>query len=72
MIELLGCSLIILLLYLLAYCIYNMLNILKEQSAAKAEARRAASRPRIYKEVHDKWEIERARRELFNTLNKEK
>ena len=70
MIELLGCSLIILLIYLLAYCIYRMCRILKEQSTAKAEARRAASRPRIYKEVHDSWELERARRELFNTLLK--
>lgn len=70
MIELLGCSLIILLMYLLAYCLYRMRNILKEQSAAKTEARRAASRPRIYKEVHDSWELERARRELFKSLLK--
>lgn len=70
MIELLGCSLIILLLYLLAYCLYRVRRIIKEQSAAKSEARRAASRPRIYKEVHDSWEIERARRELFENLLK--
>lgn len=70
MIELLGCSLIILLMYLLAYCIHSLILIIHERSDIRAEARRAASRPRIYKEVHDCWELERARLELFKSLLK--
>ena len=70
MIELLGCSLIILLLCIIAYCIHSLCIVLRQRSVYKTAVRRAASRPRIYKEVHDKWELERARRELFENLLK--
>ena len=69
MIELLGCSLIILLLYLLAYFLHRLIEELKIRSYQKSDARRAASMPRIRKEVHDEWEQYRNRETLWNYLN---
>lgn len=69
MIELLGCSLIILLLYVLAYCLYSLNEAFKARSQQKADARRAASMPRIRKEVHNEWERERNRQALWEYLN---
>lgn len=71
MIELLGCSLIILLLCLEAYFMNQIYSILKERSQKKQDERRAASRPRIYQEVRNEWEQYRNREALWNYLNKE-
>lgn len=69
MIELLGCSLIILLSCLEGYFIYELIQELKKRSQQKSDARRAASMPRIRKEVHDEWEQYRNRQILWNYLN---
>lgn len=69
MIELLGCSLIILLSCLEGYFIYELIQELKNRSQQKSDARRAASMPRIRKEVHDEWEQYRNRQTLWNYLN---
>lgn len=68
MIELLGCSLIIIILCLEAYWIHRIYKIICERSADKDPARRAAVRPRMYKAVHKEWSIDRNRRELFEHL----
>ncbi len=68
--ETLGAILIIALLGVEAYCMTALYYYCKRRSAQKAAARRAASRPRIYKEVHDRWTIERNRRSLWNTIDK--
>lgn len=70
MIELLGCSLIILLLCLEAYLIHRIYQILCERSADKDPARRAATRPRNYKAVHKEWTIDRNRRNLWEMIKK--
>ena len=69
MIELLGCSLIILLLCLEAYFMHRIYTILKERSKEKQEERRAASRPRIYREVREEWDQYRNREALWEYLN---
>ena len=69
MIELLGCSLIILLSCLEGYFMYELIQELKKRSQQKSDARRAASMPRIRKEVHDEWEQYRNRQILWNYLN---
>lgn len=71
MIELLGCSLIILLLCLEAYLIHQIYTLLKERSDRKQDERRAASRPRIYREVRSEWEQYRNRKALWDYLNKQ-
>ena len=70
MIELLGCILIILLLCIEAYCLYTLYHIMCERSADKDPARRAATRPRIYKAVHKEWTIDRNRRDLWRSIEK--
>ena len=69
MIELLGCSLIILLSYLEAYFLHELIQELKDRSQQKSDARRAASMPKIRKQVHDEWEQYRNRQTLWNYLN---
>ena len=71
MIELLGCSLIILLLCLEAHFLYQIYNLLKERSQKKQDERRAASRPRIYREVRSEWDQYRNREALWDYLNKQ-
>lgn len=68
--ETLAVILIIVLLLVEVYCGVFLYYWCKWKSAQRTEARRAASRPRIYKEVHDKWEIERNRRKLWSSIEK--
>lgn len=51
-------------------CVQELRRKIKERSAERTEQRRAATRPRIYKEVHDSWTIDRNRRSLWSTLKK--
>ena len=51
-------------------CAQEFRKKLKERSAERTEQRRAATRTRIYKEVHDSWTIDRNRRNLWNTIYK--
>lgn len=69
MIELLGCSDIILLCFILAVSIDELIKRLKDRSQMKTEARRAATMPRIRKKVHDEWEQERNRQALWDYIN---
>ncbi|MBP5430799.1 hypothetical protein [Ruminococcus sp.] len=68
--ETLAVILIIFLLLVEVYCGTWLYSYFKRRSQERAEARRAATRPRIYKEVHDKWEIERNRRKLWSSIEK--
>jgi hypothetical protein len=51
-------------------CAQEFRKKLKERSAERTEQRRAATRLRIYKEVHDSWTKDRNRRNLWNTIYK--
>lgn len=51
-------------------CAQEFRKKLKERSAERTEQRRAATRLRIYKEVHDSWEVERNRRKLWSSIEK--
>lgn len=51
-------------------CVQAFRKKLKERSAERSEQRRAATRPRIYKEVHDSWTKDRNRRNLWSTVEK--
>lgn len=51
-------------------CVQELRRKIKERSEERTEQRRAATRPRIYKEVHDSWTIDRNRRSLWSTLKK--
>ena len=51
-------------------CAQEFRKKLKERSAERTEQRRAATRSRIYKEVHDSWTIERNRRSLWSIIDK--
>lgn len=68
--ETLAVILIIVLLLVEVYCGLCLYYWCKWKSAQRTEARRAASRPRIYKEVHDSWEVERNRRKLWSSIKK--
>lgn len=68
--ETLATILIIFLLLVEAYCGVCLYFYLMWRSAQRSAARRAATRPRIYKAVHDSWEIERNRRKLWNLIEK--
>lgn len=68
--ETLGAILIIALLGVEVYCGVALYYYCKWRSAKKTAARRAATRPRIYKAVHDSWTIERNRRSLWNIIDK--
>ena len=52
------------------YCGARLIDILKQCSEERSEARREASRPRIYKQVHEAWTIDRNRRSLWESLRK--
>lgn len=68
--------------YLLAYiliaglllievmCGYAFKKEMKKRSDEKQEERRAATRPKAYKEVHDSWTMYRNRRSLWDSLKK--
>lgn len=67
---LLAYTLIALLLAVEVYCGYQFMKELKRRSDERTAARRAATRPRIYKAVHESWTIERNRRNLWNNIDK--
>lgn len=69
--ETLAATLIIILSATEAYCLWRIKNYVKERSEQRSEARRAASRPRAYKKVHDSWTVYRNRRQLWESINKE-
>ena len=52
------------------YCGWWLYGYAKERSIERSEQRRAAIRPRVYKQVHDAWALERNRRSLWETLRK--
>ena len=52
------------------YCGACFYYYIKWQAAKRTEARRAASRPRIYNEVRRCWTIERNRRNLWSSIKK--
>ena len=66
----LGYVLIIILLGVEVWCAYRMRQILKYRSEQRTAERRAASRPRAYRQVHKEWTIYRNRRELSNYLKR--
>lgn len=68
--ETLALILIIFLLLVEVYCGTWLYSYFKQRSEKRSEARRAATRPRIYKEVHDSWTIERNRRKLWDIIDK--
>ena len=68
--ETLAVILIIVLILVEVYCGVCLYYWCKWKSAQRTEARRAATRPRIYKEVHDSWEVERNRRKLWSSIEK--
>ena len=68
--ETLAVILIVVLLLVEAYCAVCLYYWFKWKSAQRTEAKRAATRPKIYKEVHDSWEVERNRRKLWSSIEK--
>lgn len=68
--ETLAAILIIMLLGVEVYCGVAFYYYCKWLSAKKTAARRAASRPKIYKAVRDSWTIERNRRSLWDLIEK--
>ncbi|WP_303834618.1 hypothetical protein [Ruminococcus flavefaciens] len=67
---LLAYSLIAVLCAFLVYCGYQLKKELKERSVERSEARRAASRPKAYQQVHDNWTVFRNRRSLWDSVKK--
>ena len=70
MITVLGIALIVTLVSVETYCGAFIYYYLKWRSAQRTEARRAASRSRIYKEVRRCWAIERNRKDLWSSIQK--
>lgn len=68
--ETLALILIVFLLLVEVYCGACFYFYLKWRSAKRTDARRAATRPRIRKEVHDSWEVERNRKKLWSSIDK--
>lgn len=62
--------LIALLLAIEVYCGYQLKKELKKRSDERTEARRAATRPRIYQEVHESWTVYRNRNDLWEKIEK--
>ena len=62
--------LIALLLAVEVYCGYQLKKELKKRSDERTEARRAATRPRIYQEVHESWTVYRNRNDLWEKIEK--
>lgn len=52
------------------YCGLWLYEYFKRRSEQRTAAKRAATRPRIYKAVHDSWTIERNRRSLWSIIDK--
>ena len=68
--ETFAAIIILFLLLVEVYCGACFYYYFKWLSEKRTEARRAASRPRIYKKVHESWTIDRNRRSLWNTIEK--
>lgn len=68
--EILAITLIIILSATEAYCLWTIKNYLKDRSEQRTAARRAATRPRAYRQVHKEWAIYRNRQELSNYLKR--
>ena len=51
-------------------CAQEFRKKLKERSAERTEARRAATRPRIYQKVHESWAVYRNRNDLWEKIEK--
>ena len=62
--------LIAMLLAIEVYCGYQLKKELKKRSDERTEARRAATRPRIYREVHENWTVYRNRNDLWEKIEK--
>ena len=52
------------------YCGARLIDILKQCSEERTEARRAATRPRAYKAVHESWTVYRNRNDLWEKIEK--
>lgn len=52
------------------HCGFWLYQYMIDRSEQKAEKRRAATRPRIYRQVHDEWTKYRNRRDLWEKLDK--
>lgn len=52
------------------YCGARLIDIIKQRSEERTEARRAATRDRIYNEVRQSWAIERNRKDLWSSIKK--
>ena len=52
------------------YCGACFYYYIKWRAAKRTEARREASRPRIYHEVRQSWTIERNRKDLWSRIKK--
>ena len=68
--ETLAVILIIVLCLVEAYCGVCFYYWCKWKSAQRTEARRAATRDRIYNEVRQSWAIERNRKDLWSSIEK--
>ncbi len=66
----LAAILIIVLIAVEVYCGVALYYYCKWRSAKKRAIKRASSRPRIYKAVHDSWTVFRNRRDLWEHLQK--
>ena len=70
MYYLLADILIALLLAVEVYCGYQLRKELKRRSEERTDARRAATRPRIYQKVHESWTVYRNRNDLWENIKK--
>lgn len=68
--ETLAAILIIFLAIVEIYCGACFYYYMKWCIAKRTEARREASRPRIYHEVRQRWTIERNRKDLWSLIKK--
>ena len=68
--EILAITLIAVLCGVEVYCGYQLKKELKKRSDERTEARRAATRPRIYQKVHESWAVYRNRNDLWEKIEK--
>ena len=68
--EILAITLIAVLCGVEVYCGYALRQELRQCSEKRTEARRAATRPRIYQKVHESWAVYRNRNDLWEKIEK--
>ncbi len=68
--EILAITLIAVLCGVEVYCGYALRQEIRQRSEERTEARRAATRPRIYKAVHESWTVYRNRNDLWEKIEK--